>query len=165
MLGFPWKQKKPELLRLCQDPQSSHTPGKGGAHQILLSYLCSLFRRVTCTTHTRLADHFIAYAISLCSTKSTHPAANPPRGELHPTAVWQEQPDLEHAPVTNVTVRRIRTVSQDKISGKQAGEQRVMALRQFTWKDSLQTLDFWERETDVSICTDSISLFYIHHSF
>jgi len=67
-------------------------------------------------------------------------------------------------PDPNAAVRWIRTVSQDKISGKQAGEQWVMALRQFTCQDSLQTWDFWERETDVSICTDCISLFFIHHS-
>lgn len=70
--------------------------------------------------------------IFLCSATSTDPAANPPRGDLYPIAVWQEQSDLEHTSVTNVTVRWIRTVSQDKISGKQAGEQWVMALCQFT---------------------------------
>ena len=61
---------------------------KGGAHQKTISHLHSFFWKVTSTMHTWLQDHFIAFVLSLCSAKSTNPAANPPRGESYPIAVW-----------------------------------------------------------------------------
>lgn len=108
-----------------RDSCISHNPGKRvSSPKPLIFHLYSFFLSEGNQYNSYLIIASLhGLCISLFWAKSTKPAANPPRGKLYPTAMWQEQSDLEQAPATNVTVRWIRTVSQDKISGKQAGEQ------------------------------------------